>query len=498
MKESKSTSRISTKNGLLILLAFGVLWFGVRSHYIQLDYRFKSKTVNGIKGLVLYEIGDYQRAARFLRADLQDAYQKWVPEEETPRFWFMRGFPDKARKMTENNLQTGNDIVQSLLIKGEMLMEEGAYEKAVRNFDHLFEIENNYYDALLLSSAAHARLGLFDESLELITRALRQNRLEDYRSSFLRMLETTGYLSDLPEEEKPFSLLAVFHRYLRIYDHSHGSKARRYAKEAIKNGDHPEAAYLTMGILLEKEGKREKALEMFKMAAPTGVPYSEAYRWAANLHGRMGDIPNEFRMRKAAVETSPEDFYYLNSFLHLLVEKMGDYPKALSITEKHLELYPRDVEVLEKAGRYQFEMGNMEPALRYFERALSINPERSSVYMRIGRIYKRSNQLDEAMEAFQKAIELDPWEMGARVGLGGIYWDQQKMDLALIEYEKAYRSGYWDEGYADTLCTLYRDVGQHQKAIKCLRWVLSKDPENAYAKQLLNYSLKGMDEEDAD
>ena len=71
-----------------------------------------------------------------------------------------------------------------------------------------------------------------------------------------------------------------------MYDSAKGQWVVRTAEQAIAAGDHQAEAYVTIGIVLEKQGLRQRALESFQKATQIDPSYGMAYRWASVVYDR--------------------------------------------------------------------------------------------------------------------------------------------------------------------------------------------------------------------
>jgi tetratricopeptide (TPR) repeat protein len=138
-----------------------------------------------------------------------------------------------------------------------------------------------------------------------LQRALRHWRIESRITSFLWALETTGRLTRLPPGQRPACLLAHWHRYLRIFDPWQGWVAIRHAEQAIRAGDRPADAFVTIAIVRDKQGKPQATFEALMKALEIDPRNPEALLWAAKSYSERGDVANEFRVLKEAADAAP-------------------------------------------------------------------------------------------------------------------------------------------------------------------------------------------------
>ena len=344
----------------------------------------------------------------------------------------------------------------------------------------------------LLSSVAHARSGAAGQAITCLNRALRSSRTDWRLAAFLEALKTTGELSGLPSPQRPLCLLAHYYRYLRIFDSARGRQALAYARQALASGDHPAEALLTMGVIYDKEGRREEALDAFLKAIELSPRSAELYRRASLVYSDRGDLLNEYRMRQAAYENAPDDPFYANAFVYFLREKWGDYHQALTVIGELLQTHPDDVETLEQAA-YLFGLVGEEPkAEQYYRKALSLRPGQPSLHEGLGTLLVGVGRREEALASYRAALAVDPYYARAHLGLAQAYRRMQRYREAIDEYEQASRLETLEVGYLSDLCTLYHMVSEFDRAADCYREVLARDPRHVEALRNLPMTLRNL------
>lgn len=483
---------------LALLLVF--LWVFIQHRLFQIDGRFFQLSFSGIKGLALYEVGDYSGAAKAYRAhfreanayrsNFQEVYQAERAAEDPAWEAFLQGDLQTARENSEKALEKNPSAIGPLLNLGEIALEEGVQDQALDIFNRVLQKRANQFDALLLSSVAYARTGDYRKAINMINRALRSNRTELRITTFLKVLEVTGDLSGLPGSERPLCLLAHYYRYLQILDSSNGRIAVAYAMKAIASGDQPDDAYLTLGVIYSKEGEEERALHAFLKAMELNPKNTEAYRLAVQIYSGRKDLLNEYRLRKAAYEIAQGDPFYAVPFSRFLTEKLGDYAQALAVTERLLETAPNETAVLYEAGDLYRLMGDPKRSMEYYRKALRLKPQNPSLHEGIGNSLAELGKKNEAMKAYRTALAIGPNRPQPHLGLARIYLNERRYKEAIKEYEAADQLGKVEASQRVSLCVLYHQVSEFKRAANCLKQVLSEDPHNAVAHHLLPYTLK--------
>lgn len=452
----------------------------------RLDERFLRFSAPGLMGLARYLAGDYAGAARAYRSDLR-LRMEGHPDRFGPAWRaLVAGDLAEAKRAAQAEASTMGPATQALLTLGEIALAEGAPAEALRIFDDILRGEVDQFDALLLGSVAHARLGAYGSAVGALNRALRHNRVETRPTSFLSALETAGDLARMPPARRPWCLLAHYHRYLRIYDPSNGRLAIRNAERAVEVGDRPDDAYLTIGIVHRRHQRPDLALQAFLHAIEANPRHPEALRWAAGIYSDRGDLASEYRLRKAAFEAAPDDPYHADHFYDLLFTKLGDYVQALALTRRSLERNPEDRESLARLGAIYRALGDDEQALDLYRKALVVAPRDPALHEGVGWLLLSADRPDEARAAFETALALHPSWAFAHVGLGAVHQRQRRYREAIAAYERGLRLGGLEN--ADrllALCSLYSQMAAFDRAEWCARRALAMDPHHTGGHHLL-------------
>ncbi len=471
-----------------------ILWVVIYQHFHQMDDRFFYPSFQGMKGLFLYEFGDYKSAAKVYKALFSET-DEWGEPSDPGVDALLRGDLYLAESIAQSDLVKGENQINATLTLGEVALSKGKHAEALQWFNEILKSERDQFDALILSSVVQSRLGRDGEAITLINRALRYHKIEKRITTFIWALEIAGELSALHNEGPHHTLLAHYFRYLRIFDKANGRQAMIFAKKGIKIEDHREAAHLTLGIVLHKENRIEKALEAYQNAIKINPAFSEAYRRKAHIYSDRGDLANEYQMIKAAYEADSRDIFSVKHYQDFLTDKLGDYYQALVLTEQLLDADPENIDLIKSAAFYLRFIGKEEKAIEYYKKGLEISPKNASLYEGLGFSYTELEQFDAAFEAFQSALLINDQQARAYAGLAFLYDKTNKKLKAIEALEAAFAYGYQSNTQRMNLCTLYYTESQFEKAERCLRRVLTEEPRNVYAGNLLTYTLKNVEVE---
>ena len=457
-----------------------------------MDERFFQASLPGIRALALYAIGDYSGAAKAYRDHLREAPRAAGPSGDDGWSALLSGDYQSAKAISKKAVEKNPVDISALLTLADVALHEKAYGEALELSARVLTRERDQYDALLLSSVAHAHSGAYGNAIDSLNQAMRHRRIESRITSFLWALETAGSLGDNPKGERPFCLLAQYYRYFRIFDESNARPAIRYANKAIESGDRPADAYLTLGVIEYKTGSRQDSLSHFLKAVEANPKHALAHRWAALVYSGRGDLANEYQALLAADELAPDDPFHALDLDHFLIHKSGDYRRALDRTLKRLGDTPPDsTDVWQVASLYR-SLGKQEEAVRYYQTAIQLQPRNPSLYEEIAFSLGELGQTNEAIAAYQQAISIAPHRPTPHAGLGVTYHREAKRPEAIREFEQALRYGDRDIDTHAALCGLYHQTGAFERALECFQHLLARDPNNRTAANLLPYTMANL------
>ena len=168
---------------------------------------------------------------------------------------------------------------------------------------------------------------------------------------------------------------------------------------------------------------------------------------------RAANIPEFVPIAADAMAKIQEQFLDAYSFLRagMANERTGNYPGALKLYRRGLEIEPRNVELLNAMGFALFQQGKSQEAVVELEKAVAIDPKhwkshnnlalasidlgelelaeahyreslaiepQPAIYNDLGVVQERLGLPEDAVASYRKAIELDPKSSAAHTNLG--------------------------------------------------------------------------------
>ncbi|OAQ41809.1 hypothetical protein A5893_01445 [Pedobacter psychrophilus] len=200
--------------------------------------------------------------------------------------------------------------------------------------------------------------------------------------------------------------------------------------------------------------KAIKVYEYNKSNEDTGIAYS-------NLVGVLTDLKRykeaESAINKSIPYVKNDKIRYGNALINYsrLLEAMGNYPKAISLSLQALKLYESSGDIAKiGSGNYQTALvletaKQFDKSIFYYKKALDIRKGikdslgMSNVYNNLGIIYKNQKQYDLALESYKNAYDLATQMnrpvlgLNPLINIGVVYNKQNKNTLAIKKYEEA-------------------------------------------------------------
>jgi tetratricopeptide (TPR) repeat protein len=442
----------------LAVLAIGLL---VRHQLAGMDERFFHPSGPGVEGLVRYTLGDYAGAARAYRAHYATGYEP------------LPGLPSGPSPADKRSSARPRDV-QALLTEGEAALTRNDLDAAAQIYARVLAVETDQYDALLLTAVIESKRGRYGEAIQALNRALRHWSTESRITTFLTVLETTGELAQLPKGMRPLCLLAHYHRYLRIFDHAHAASTIRYAEAAIAAKDHADDCWFTIGMVYQRQDKPHASLEALLHAIGLNPRHAGALNAAGSIYQGRGDLLNERRMRAGALAAAPNDVFYAEPLLDLLIVRAGDFREALTIGETIRTLQPQNAVATEQLGEAYMLLGEYAVAERYLREALASDWGMVRAHYALAWALLQQRKYDEAIKECEVSIALAPFEAESYLRLASIYQRQRRYQEVVKVLTEAIRLGHRNGNIYALLCSAYYELRAIREYDACVPELLAR------------------------
>jgi tetratricopeptide (TPR) repeat protein len=464
LEAPENMRRLRPCASLVLAISLLLAWVLAYQHVKRMDGVWFQPSPAGAWALAQYLAGDYVGAARAYRTHYREAVATGWSSGDPALDALLAGDLDRAASAARTGTSGERGF---LLTMADIALERGRPDEAMVFLRQALQRAPDDAEALLLASLAHARADAPGEAIVTLTRALRQSAAGARVTIFLRMLETTGELARRQGAGRQPCLLAHYHRYLAVFDPSSGRRAIGYAEQAIRAGDRPADAHLVRGILLDRQGQRDRALEAFLEALEIDPRHAEAYRWATFIYAERGDLRNEYRIARAAFDAAPTDSFYLDHLDHVLTERLADPHGVIAVMQRAVEADPDNVRAHDRLGHAWGFVGDQTRSVSHYQQAIRREPANAVLHEGLGRALHRLDRGDEAIAAYQQAVRIAPRRYQPHTGLASVYHGGRRYREAIAEYETAVRLGEPAPGTQAALCAAYHALPEHPRAVAC-------------------------------
>jgi tetratricopeptide (TPR) repeat protein len=458
----------------------------VRQQTLRMDWIFFQSSWAGAKGLGLYLAGDYGNAARAYRVHFRRRAAEHGGFGDPVFGALLAGDLDGAERAAKAALGRGWSADAHLTL-GEVALHRGRPRDAVDAFGAVLERDPNHVDGLLLASVAYTQVGDVERAITALNRALRQG-VGSRITGFLWILEATGDVERRSFDQRPLCLLAHWYRYLRVYDPANAKWAIARAEEAIARGDRPAEAYLTIGIVHQRQGRPDQALQALEQATRHDPHLAQAAWLLATISAERGDLARSYRAIRTAVEAGPVDPFYLDDVHGILAYRLSDLPADVEIMSRVLGASPDNLQAHRHLAYSTAVLGDEPRALIHYRRAVELGPNDPTNWEGVGWTLARLGRDEESIAAYRRAAALAPYRHEPHEAIARLHERKRRYGDAIVEYENAIRLGDRTVNTHLWLCVARYNVSEFEGATQCFREVLAREPGNATAQRYLPQS----------
>ncbi|MDQ1327932.1 MAG: Tetratricopeptide repeat protein [Candidatus Poribacteria bacterium] len=280
-----------------------------------------------------------------------------------------------------------------------------------------------YMGALTNLGMLYTRVGLYDQSVEALEKAIQ------FR----------------PDEVEANRNLAITY-----YTMSNMDKAYEQMQKYVKLEPNNAEAHNNIGLILYNKGIYETAVEEFR-TAKTLKPNEKQYAYNEGIAlvklGKNDEAVKAFKESSGFGEGEDirESFikeYEANRWRELYNQghsmmEIGSTKKAIELFEQVLELKPNMLEAHVNLGFCYRQLGDNQKQIYHFEQALKLSPDSPEINYNLGLAYADYKLYQQAIDRFNKVIELKPDYKDAYFNLGTTLYKMNKFADAVKAFEKA-------------------------------------------------------------
>jgi tetratricopeptide (TPR) repeat protein len=212
--------------------------------------------------------------------------------------------------------------------------------------------------------------------------------------------------------------------------------------------------------------------------------FLDAYSFlrAGMANERTGNYPGAIRLYRRGLEIEPENVELLNAIGFALFQQ-GKSQEAVVELEKAVAIDPKHWKAHNNLALASIDLGELEVAEAHYRESLAIQPQ-AAIYNDLGFVLQRLGMSEDAAKEYRKALELDPKLSAAHTNLGSSLAQNGNYAEAERQFRAALEDGPNAQAYTGLGLVLSRE-GRTDEAIKNLQAAIETDPNNSVAQQEL-------------
>jgi len=309
---------------------------------------------------------------------------------------------------------------------------------------------------------------------------------KEIRLNLAQALARTG---DLAESEKMYRELVAeapehleFHQDLAICLGQSGNYAG--ALEAIDAGLAVEPDWVegltARGLYLLRLDRKAEARTVLEKSLDHDPRQSDAHLYLGRIQLATADVAGATASMEKAHQLDPGGRKAAIGLAGVL-ERQGNYERALEILNRTLELGGEDPVILGEIGAVLIKSGRPAEAVAPLVQSQKLAPDNANVAGNLGMAYGMTGKLPAAIKSFENVVHLQPDMAEGHAQLGTLYMKNNQPDLAARELETAVRLEPANAGIQAALGSVYHQSGRMDDARTAFREAIRINPDLARA-----------------
>lgn len=244
-------------------------------------------------------------------------------------------------------------------------------------------------------------------------------------------------------------------------DYAAAERAFREAAAADPNFGEPD---YNLGVIAERQGKKEEAVQHYKRAVEKKPSLTQAYVNLAAIALNGGDEAGAIRLLEEVQQKYPEDGAS-RGLLAEIHKRRGDCIPALEMAKEALYREPKNLSAYKVMMACHLEQRQLAMAKLVGLRALKIDENDPELYYTMGQVLLAEKEPAKAQAQFKLAIEKRPDYVPAHLELAKMALQQEDYQGAEESIRRILQSNGKNAEALVDLGIAYKGMGQYDKAL---------------------------------
>jgi tetratricopeptide (TPR) repeat protein len=302
----------------------------------------------------------------------------------------------------------------SLIVKGNMLQENGKLKESLEYYDRAQESGVNNEIVLTNRGSLLRKMRKYDDALECFAMALEINPY--YEEALIgrgNVLTRVGSFDaalqcyDAVLSESPNHLDALVNRGVLLALMDRDDEADRSISKAVTLAPRSEFVWLGKAFIERKRGSYTEEKRSYDKTLEINSSNIDAWLGRGNVLAvleRYEDARDSFNR---ALELDPDNSDALTNLAALLL-KQEKYDESLGLYRKANEIDGDSVIAQSGMGFALFKTGNAEEGMKYLDRALAQSPNSIDALVFKGDVMQETGRYVDAVRLYKSALEINP------------------------------------------------------------------------------------------
>lgn len=203
-----------------------------------------------------------------------------------------------------------------------------------------------------------------------------------------------------------------------------------YLQEAIKFNQNDPAIYYNIGVLQQKLGHDESAIDAYKTAIDLKPDLFAAMNNIGMILLSQKHYDEAIKYLNNAVKITQDDASIYYNLGNAYISR-GSYTDAAENYKKAIRISGGHANALSSLGAAESELGEVENALSHHEKAVSIDPNNVGILYRYGKLLHDLFRYEDAIKVFNRIYGINPENQKAICGISASYEKLGKYEDAL-------------------------------------------------------------------
>lgn len=242
------------------------------------------------------------------------------------------------------------------------------------------------------------------------------------------------------------------------------SLERKFKAALEADADLAEADY-NLGVLAERQGKKDEAKGWYQSALKKKPSLRQASENLAVMAQNSGDIPGAVALYQDVLKRYPDDASS-RARLAEIYRQTGDHEKAMELARAALMRDPQSITALKVMMRSYVDRKQLALAKLVALRAVKIDANDAELHHTVGLILQQEGDADGALLEFKKALEVNANYLPSRILLAQMALEAENYPGAEEHLRKILQAGGNNAAAHLNLGVAYKGQGQFDKAMQ--------------------------------